>query len=106
MKNRLILLACTFSFIFLSCKKDVQTDTQMIVDRLQETIKNESVVRVIPAPENIPVGGTIIYGPGYGKTYQFNSPFIKIETENYNLGRLKKYYISYVDNDKTLFLVF
>jgi hypothetical protein len=93
-------------FLFWACKKEIKTDAQLISERLQLVIKNEAVVRVIPTRDYIPGGGTISYQPGYGKSYQFDPPFILIESTSYNLGSLKNYFISYVDNEKTLFLVF
>lgn len=106
MKKLTYLLLISFVFLFTACKKETDTDAQLISKRLQEVIKNEAVIRVIPTTDYIPGGGTITYQPGYGKSYQFNPPFILIESTSYNLGSLKKYYISYIDNEKTLFLVF
>jgi hypothetical protein len=105
MKKLTYLLFISLVF-FTACKKEIKTDAQLISDRLQEVIKNETVVRVIPTTDYIPGGGTITYQAGYGKSYQFNPPFITIESTSYNLGSLKNYYISYIDNEKTLFLVF
>lgn len=104
MKKLTYLLLISFVFLFTACKKE--TDAQLISKRLQEVIKNEAVVRVIATTDYIPGGGTITYQPGYGKSYQFDPPFILIENRNYNLASLKRYYILYIDNEKTLFLVF
>lgn len=106
MKKLPYLLLISFVFLFTACNKKSDTDAQLIAKRLQEVIKNEAVVRVIPIPDYIPGGGTLTYQPGYGKSYQFNPPFFLIESWSYNLGSLKRYYISYIDNEKTLFLVF
>jgi len=108
MKKRIPLLLVLLVLLSASCKKETETDAQLVARRLQDVIRTESVVRVIPATEYVPGsgGGTITYGPDYGKTYQFNAPFVSIASSNYNLMSLKRYYISYVDSDKTLFLVF
>jgi len=106
MKKLAYLLLISCAVLFSACKKETETDAKLISKKLQEVIKIETVIRVIPISDNIPGGGTTIYGPTYGKSYQFDPPFVIIESTSYNLGSLKNYYISYVDNEKTLFLVF
>lgn len=106
MKKLINLLLVSLILLFAACKKDTQTDAQLICSRLQDVIKNEAIVRVIPASDYSPGGGTVVYSPGYGKNYQFNPPFIVIEASSYNVLNIKRYYTSYVDNERTLFLVF
>ena len=106
MKKLAYLLLIPFVFLFAACKKETETDAQLISKKLQEVIKTETVVRLIPTTEYIPGGGTITYEPRYGRTYQFNPPFVLIESTSYNLASLKKYYVSFIENEKTLFLVF
>lgn len=99
----LLLVCCVI--VITSCKKETQTDAQLISKQLQNLIKTENVVRVIPITQPA-TGGTISFSSAYGKTYQFNPPFISVESTSYNLLSLKSYYISYLDSDKTLFLLF
>lgn len=108
MKKLFPLWLVSLVLLFASCKKETETDAQLVSRRLQDVIRAESVVRVIPTTEYVPGsgGGTVIYTPDYGRTYQFNAPFVSIGSSNYNLTSLKRYYISYIDTDKTLFLVF
>ena len=106
MKRPACLLALLCLFLFSACKKEVETDAYLISKKLQEVIKAENVVRVVPVPDWIPGGGTITYFPDYGKTYQFDPPFFIISSYSYNLATMKRYYLSDIDSEKTLFLVF
>lgn len=108
MKKLLPLFLFCWLLLVAGCRKDTETDAQLIARRIQDVIRTESVIRLIPTTEYVPGsgGGTVVYDPAYGRTYQFNPPFVHIDSSDYNLGSLKRYYISYIDSEKTLFLVF
>lgn len=106
MKKLLSTLLLISILIVSACKKEYESDAQKIANKIQEVIKNENIARVIPTADFVPGSGTVIYDPAYGRSYTFNLPFILIGNTNYNLVNIKRYEISYIDSDKTLFLVF
>lgn len=104
MKQLLSLLLFAIITIAPACKKE--TDTEMLANKLKDTIKAEKVERVLYSTTSVgdPSLWTI-YGD-WGTHYNFDPPMVVIENKSFNLGAMKSYELVTISGYKCMVLIF
>ncbi len=106
MKNVVVFTLLSLAVLTMSCQKeDELTNGELIALELQSVIKENSLNRVMNF--SLDQSWTNIWIPeNFGRNYKFESEFIFIEGEVYNLNQLIKYRIAQKDGISYLLLTF
>jgi hypothetical protein len=105
MKKLTAIFSIFALLLFTGCKKEVESDGEIIAASIERIIKTEGVAIVRPVYAT-DLGKPIIYPGDFGRQFKIEPPFIIVDGSSYNLLALKSHHISYTNNEKMLILVF
>lgn len=100
--KRILSVLLLFSIVLInpSCKKEYETDAELLAEKLQNVIKTENVERLLWSSSGISdPANAVIYGD-WGKNYRFDPPLVTIEGKVLNLTSMKSYQIVTISSYK------